>query len=82
MIIYADKQATRIQQLELRQALCGIVSYPNEVTYNAGCSPFMRGNCGCNSKKGYYMLQAHSKTVTVSSGVDSLYSLLWIVILV
>ena len=41
MIIYADKQAARIQQLELQQALCGIVRYPNAVTYNAGCSSFM-----------------------------------------
>lgn len=47
-----DKQAAmaaRIQSLELQQALCGVVRYPNAMTYNAGYSPFF-GNygCGCN----------------------------------
>ena len=44
----ADKaaaQAARIQQLELNQALCGVVRYPNAMTYTAGYSPF----CGCNT---------------------------------
>lgn len=42
-------QAARIQQLELNQALCGVVRYPTAVTYNAGCSPFMfnQGCCNC-----------------------------------
>lgn len=48
----ADKaaaQAARIQQLELQQALCGVVRYPVAATYNAGF-PFFGGfnNCGCN----------------------------------
>lgn len=39
----------RINQLELQSALCGVVRYPNGMTYNAGSSPFC--NCGngyCN----------------------------------
>lgn len=34
----------RINQLELAQAMCGVVRYPNALTYNAGQSPFC--NCG------------------------------------
>lgn len=41
----AAQQAARIQQLELNQALCGVVRYPNAMTYTAGFSPF----CGCNT---------------------------------
>lgn len=45
----ADKaaaQAARIQQLELQQALCGVVRYPTAMTYNAGY-PFACFNaCG------------------------------------
>ena len=37
----------RINQLELQQAVAGVVRYPNGWTYNAGTSPFC--NCsGCN----------------------------------
>lgn len=57
--IHAEGEATRalIQQnemqalrdkihyLEQNAALCGVVRYPNAMTYNAGTSPF----CGCNS---------------------------------
>lgn len=45
-MLAADKaaaQAARIQQLELQQALCGVVRYPTATTYNAGY-PF---NYGC-----------------------------------
>lgn len=47
----AGAQAQRINQLELQQALCGVVRYPNAMTYNAGYSPFCgnngyNGNCG------------------------------------
>lgn len=42
----AARQTQRIQQLELQQALCGVVRYPNAMTYNAGYSPFC-GNTGC-----------------------------------
>lgn len=46
----ADKaaaQAARIQQLELAQALQGVVRYPMSYTYSAGVSPFCGGACGC-----------------------------------
>ena len=46
----ADKaaaQAARISQLELQQALCGVVRYPLATTYNAGY-PFNNG-CGCSN---------------------------------
>lgn len=46
----ADKaaaQAARIQQLELNQALSGVVRYPASMTYNAGTSPFCANGCGC-----------------------------------
>lgn len=47
-MLAADKaaaQAARIQQLELQQALCGVVRYPTAMTYNAGY-PFNYGCCG------------------------------------
>jgi hypothetical protein len=45
----AAAQAQRISQLELQQALCGVVRYPNAMTYNAGYSPFCYNQCGCNN---------------------------------
>jgi hypothetical protein len=39
----------RVNQLELQNAVAGVVRYPSSATYNAGGSPFC--NCGCN---GYY----------------------------
>ena len=41
----ADMQ-NQINQLQLQQALTGVVRYPNNFTYNAGPSPFC--GCGCN----------------------------------
>lgn len=35
----------QISQLQLQNAMCGVVRYPNQWTYNAGNSPFC--NCGC-----------------------------------
>ena len=35
----------RVNQLELQQAVSGVVRYPSQSTYNAGQSPFC--NCGC-----------------------------------
>jgi hypothetical protein len=35
----------KVQQLELAQAVSGVVRYPNAATYNVGGSPFC--NCGC-----------------------------------
>lgn len=38
----------RINQLELAQAVSGVVRYPNGMTYDAGRSPFCNcGGCGC-----------------------------------
>lgn len=48
----AERQAQRINQLELQQALCGVVRYPNMMTYNAGFSPFCN-NYNNNSCCGY-----------------------------
>lgn len=40
----------RINQLELNNALQGVVRYPNGWTYNAGNNPFCNNNgCGCNN---------------------------------
>lgn len=45
----ADMQ-NQINQLQLREALCGVVRYPNQTTYGAGFNPFFGGwGCGCNS---------------------------------
>lgn len=37
--------AARIQQLELQQAMCGVVRYPNSASFAVG-TPF-NFNCGC-----------------------------------
>jgi hypothetical protein len=38
----------RVNQLELQQAVSGVVRYPNSMAYNAGTSPFCNCNsCGC-----------------------------------
>lgn len=42
----ADMQ-NQINQLQLQNALCGVVRYPNAMAYNAGSSPFCAGNIGC-----------------------------------
>jgi hypothetical protein len=37
----------KVNQLELQNAMCGVVRYPNAMTFNAGNSPFCGGNsCG------------------------------------
>lgn len=38
----------KVNELQLAQAMNGVVRYPSALTYNAGASPF----CGCNG--GYY----------------------------
>ena len=45
-------QQARINQLELNQALCGVVRYPTAATFNAGVPFFFNGNCGCNGFNG------------------------------
>lgn len=37
----------RINQLELQNAMCGVVRYPNSMAYDAGRSPFCNCNCNC-----------------------------------
>lgn len=44
----ADMQ-NQINQLQLQSALCGVIRYPNQTTYNAGFNPFFGGGCGCNN---------------------------------
>lgn len=41
-----ERQAERIRQLELNQALAGVVRYPSQMTYAYGGNPFC--SCGCN----------------------------------
>lgn len=40
----ADMQ-NQINQLQLSQAMCGVVRYPNTFAYNAGPSPFCGNGC-------------------------------------
>lgn len=42
----------QINQLQLNAALCGVVRYPNQTTYNAGYSPFFGWNSGNNCCNG------------------------------
>lgn len=44
----------KVNQLELQNALCGVVKYPLAMTYNAGSSPF----CGCGGGYNGYPLYA------------------------
>ena len=47
----ADMQ-NQINQLQLQSALCGVVRYPNQTTFTAGCNPYFGGygnNCCCNN---------------------------------
>ena len=42
-----DELRNRVNTLEMQNAMCGVVKYPNQVTYNAG-NPFNYNTCGCN----------------------------------
>ena len=42
-----DALQGRINQLELNNAVSGVVRYPTTFAYNAGQSPFCGGGCGC-----------------------------------
>lgn len=35
----------QVTQLQMQNAMCGVVRYPNATTYCSGSNPF--GNCGC-----------------------------------
>lgn len=39
----------RINQLELNQAVAGVVRYPSATTYTSGANPFCACNCGFNN---------------------------------
>ena len=43
----------RINQLEMQNALCNVVRYPNMMTYNAGASPFCGGYTPCGGNANY-----------------------------
>lgn len=45
-----NAQQAQIGQLQLAQALCGVVRYPTSTTYATTCNPFFGGfnGCGCN----------------------------------
>lgn len=40
-----DALQNQVNQLQLQNAVSGVVRYPNGMTYNAGSSPFCNG-CG------------------------------------
>ena len=42
----------KVNQLELQNAMSGVVKFPNSWTYNAGSGPF----CGCNNGYNAYPL--------------------------
>ena len=37
----------QVTQLQMQNAMCGVVRYPNATTYCSGSNPF--GNCGCGN---------------------------------
>lgn len=39
----------KVNSLELQSALCGVVRYPNSMSYDAGRSPFCNCNCNCGN---------------------------------
>jgi hypothetical protein len=41
----AVNMQNQINQLQLSQAMCGVVRYPNTFAYNAGPSPFCGNGC-------------------------------------
>ena len=43
-----EAMQARINQLELNQAVAGVVRYPSATTYTSGANPFCGCGCGCN----------------------------------
>lgn len=37
----------KVQALEMDRAMCGVVRYPNQITYATNCNPFGGNSCGC-----------------------------------
>ena len=48
----ASALQARVQQLELQNALCGVVRYPTQTTYATGFPFWGWGGCGCNGFNG------------------------------
>ena len=49
--ITTDRMAqmqNQLNQLQMQNALCGVVRYPMASTWNAGSNPFCGCGCGCN----------------------------------
>ena len=44
-----EAMQARINQLELNQAVAGVVRYPNQTTYTSGTNPFCNCGCGCGN---------------------------------
>lgn len=42
-----EAMQAKINQLELNQAMCGVVRYPNTTAYTAGTNPYYNCGCGC-----------------------------------
>ena len=38
----------QVNQLQLQNALCGVIRYPQSTTYTAGYAPMYGAGCGCN----------------------------------
>ncbi len=44
-----EAMQARINQLELNQAVAGVVRYPSQTTYTSGTNPFCNCGCGCGN---------------------------------
>lgn len=44
-----ETMQNQINQLQLQNAVAGVVRYPNQMAYNAGTSPFCNNGCGCGN---------------------------------
>lgn len=44
-----EQMQSQISQLQMQNAMCGVVRYPNATTYNAGGNPFFGAGCGCGA---------------------------------
>lgn len=42
-----ESLTAKVNELQLAQAMCGVVRYPNQLTYSAGGSPFCNCGSGC-----------------------------------
>ena len=44
-----DALQNKVNQLELQNAVAGVVRYPSQTTYTSGANPFCNCGCGCNN---------------------------------